>query len=670
MGLGWKAGWAFLALMGTFGQGEALAPGEAEAWVQHLIPLPHRIEILAKRTLRPEQVKIQAPPWRELLLWQAVRELHEALQQEGEGASRGDFTLTLQIGGPEAKPLQTLKNADQAYTIFPEAEGSGLRLVALTPRGLLYAVKTLCQLLRARATKGRVEMPLLRITDWPDMAERGLWGSDAFHHLDWLGDIKMNVVEQIAAVWVDAEGKGHAGWRPGWEPMMEAFRYGIQPIPAVLHLNQLGGKGVFEAYPELRAQGGDEGAICFSQPAIVHVLADWLVDLGNLPHVSEVNVWLSENLHGKGGCRCERCRPHDRNVLETRAVLEAWRRARERRPGLGLRILLSEETYPSNEAILRELPEGVKVGYYHSLLTYNAYHDPMIDPLMERWARGGRWLGVYPQLNGAVGPAVPFTGPQFIHARMSEFVDKGLAGLFGYATPLLAYVRFNVEAAAEWAWNARGRSPQEFALSYAVRHRLPQPEKFAEWAEAIGQVAWDLYGSEWPTGELRRALPPVVKALGEGRLPPLGARQLGIYKKPWGEFASPQQLADDWAAARRATALARQMGIPQCLQESLFVEGCIQSLNALWELKQVLGPQGIAPAHREQAARFFRLYVAGCHQAAKALLQWCRLFDPQAQPTEEGRFWGVHNALLRTAGEMAELARNLGIPVEEETLSP
>ena len=302
-----------------------LSPDEAQAWTRYLIPLPKQINLRAKVVVKPTRVTIAAPAQRDLLIQQAVQELREIMGlAKGQQAAAGEgFRLTLQVGGAEAAPLQPVKNRDQAYTLFPEPDDRGLRVVALTSRGLYYAAKMLSQLICARATGEKVEMPLLRVTDFPDMAERGLWGSDSFAHLRWLADCKMNVVEQIAAVWVDEQGKGHGKLKPGREPMIEEGpRYGIQPLPTVLHLNQLGGKGVFEAYPELRAQGGDEGAVCFSQPAIGRVLTDWVVELGSLPHVTDVSVWLTENLHGKGGCRCAQCQKLDRNLREARVVLE------------------------------------------------------------------------------------------------------------------------------------------------------------------------------------------------------------------------------------------------------------------------------------------------------------------------------------------------------------
>ena len=655
-----------------------VTPTEAKGWLRHVIPLPKQVELSAKVVTTPASVSLVPPAQHDLLTAQAVDELRACLRQpadrsDGAGAT---FAITLQLGGDEAGPLRELQNWGQAYRLFPEPNGEGLRLVALTSSGLFYAAKTLAQLITARATEGRVEVPLATIADWPDMAERGLWGSDSFLHLKMLGDVKMNLCEQIAYVWVDEEGRGHGKLKPGREPMVdEGPKYGIRPLPAVVHLSQLKGKGLLEAYPNLVAQGGDEGALCLSQPEIVNVLADWIVELGSLPHVTDVSVWLTENLHGKGGCTCAQCAQHDRNVLETQVVLRAWELAKQRwspsaLPTPGLRILLSEETYRSNAKILEILPKDVKLTYYHSLLTYTTFRRPMIEPLFARWCEQGGYLGVTPQLTGDVGPATPFTGAAFVHYRMNEFVDKGVSCLTGYATPRLQHCRFNVEAAAEWSWNAKGRTTREFAESYAVRHGIADPGTFEEWSETIGPVAWRLYGSEWPAGERRKALTPVVEALRAGTLPELGHVKWGLYAKPWGQYQSATQLSDDLAAATRAVALARKLAVPETVEESLVIEGYAKSLGALWELKQVVTPAGIAAQHKDAARNHFGDFTHGCDQSAGAVRRWSQLVAPDVGTNAGSRYWKVAEILERLGTDMRALSRELDASSTDATEAP
>jgi len=659
----------FLAalVVGAVLEGRAAEPRSMRAdavrqWRLHVVPLPQKMEIAAEVRLPRERVGVSAPPGNHPAINQAIRELHACV---GAGsADEGAFRITLLLGGADALALDAVPNADQAYRILPEPEHAGLRIVARKPVGLFYGTKTLTQLISAKSTDAELCIPVLRVTDWPDMPERGFWGSDSFRHLPWIGSMKLNVVEQIAAVWVDSDGKGQARLKPGREPMIEEGpRYGVLPVPAVLHLEQLSGKGLFEAYPELKSQGGQEGAICYSQPAFVDVLADWIVALGSLPNVSDVDVWMTENLHRKGGCRCEQCRQHDHNVLEVRAILAAWRKAKQRLPDVGLRVLLSEETYGSNPLILAELPKDVKLVYYHSLRTYTAQRREMVYPLLEEYAAQGRWLGVCPQLTGVVGPASPFSGAQFVHYRMKEFVDKQVSGFTAYVIPSLTHARFNVEAAAEWSWNVAGRGTREFALSYAVRHGIEPPELFAEWSEAIGPAAWDLYGSEWPTGERRRSGTPVVEALRTGKLPELGTIRGDVYPHPWGQFRSERQIRDGLADARRALELARRIGRPEIVEESRVIEGYIRSLTALYDLSKILGPDGVAPENRVQAAAAFQEYVAACEQAESSLRAWSRLIAPQLEAPPGSRYWQVAEVLKRTVREMRALAtESLAVP--------
>ena len=533
-------------------------------------------------------------------------------------------------------------------------------MVALEPPGLYYGALTLAQLIAGRAAGDTIHLPVVSITDWPDMPDRGLWGADTFLEVEWMAHRKLNLIEQISWLHVTPGGRGEAALKPGREPMVElAPRLAMRPAPVILHLEQLGGKGIFEAYPQLRAVGGQPGAICYSRPEIVPVLADWMVALGSLPGVETVDVWMAENLHGEGGCTCYDCEREDRSVLEARAIVAGWERARERLPGLRIRVMTSEETYPSNTDVALELPREVGFSYYHSLLTYTAMHQFRLGSPFH--SSGQRWTGVVPSLVASVGLTQPFTGPQFTHARMTQFVDSGISGLIGYATPRLKYARFNVEAAAEWSWNAHGRTPAEFARSYAVREGLRRPDLFAQWTETLGPVAWDVYGSEWPAG-MRRGRPgPVSETLPQGKLPELSAILWGVYPAPWGEIRSPERLAADVAAAGRALDIARQIGEPEFIHETRVVQGYVEALAALHALK-LLAPEGeVARADRDEAAREARRYMGALGRSAEALRAWARAVDP----AEGERLVEPTTALLdELVADMPEAMAAMGVPLD------
>ncbi|UCD29763.1 MAG: hypothetical protein JSV03_04575, partial [Planctomycetota bacterium] len=395
-------------------------------------------------------------------------------------------------------------------------------------------------------------------------------------------------------------------------------------------LERLGSKGVYEAYPDLKGQGEGvhEGAACYSNPKIVDILADWIVGCGQLPGVTEVDVWLTENLVQKPGCQCVRCRTQNRDLLEVRAVIDAWKKAKKTIPNVGLRVLTSEETADSNEQIIAMLPPEVKVWYYHSLLTYNNREMEIIPSYCEQSAKQGRVIGVVADL-GVKGQLVqPFTSAHFIRYRMNEFADKNIASLMGYPRPRLYYCDFNTEATAEWSWNAKGRTTHEFALSWAMRQGLDDPELFAQWAETIGPVAWDVYGCEWPFGEKRRSLKTVTQQLKEGTLPELGEVFWELYPKPWGDIKSVRQLNQDVTNAAKAVKLAQKMGLARYHEESRVIYGYINSLKALYELKQVVKPERIAEENRTAAGIYFQNYVDSLRQVQQAVIKWEQAVGP------------------------------------------
>lgn len=635
-----------------------LTETEAEAWLDYVVPLPHEVQLTGSLAVPAGSVRVIGPSETTPITQSAVAELERAV---GELRGSPRATIRLLLGGSRARPLQDLPASEQSYRITSAAGGRELRVIALEPPGLYYGALTLAQLIAGRATADTIFLPLITVTDWPDMPDRGLWGADSFLEVEWMARRKLNLIEQISALKVTPEGRAIAGLKPGREPMVElAPRLAMRPAPVILHLEQLSGKGIFEAYPQLRAIGGAEGAICYSRPEIVQVLTEWMVALGSLPGVETVDVWMAENLHGKGGCTCERCRQEDRSVLEARVIAAAWEHARQTLPGLRIRVTTSEETYRSNAAVLDELPPGVGLSYYHSLLTYTARHQGIIPPEIAR-ATGERWIGVVPSLVASIGLTQPFTGAQFIHARITEFVDRGVAGLIGYATPRLKYARFNIESAAEWSWNAQGRSPAEFARSWAVREGLARPELFAEWSETLGPVAWDVYGSEWPAGMRRRVSPPLSTLLLQGKLPELGAVLWGIYPAPWGDIKSPEQLAGDLAAAKQAMTLAEALDEPWIIEETRVIRGYIEALAALHALK-LLAPKGeVAAGDREKAARQFRRYIAALEQSAQALPAWAQALDPDES---ERLIAGTVMLLHELIADMRKTADAMEVPLD------
>ena len=251
-----------------------------------------------------------------------------------------------------------------------------------------------------------------------------------------------------------------------------------------------------------------------------------------------------------------------------------------------------------NDKILAAASPETKIIYYDGGRTYDSSHRPMIYPLLEDFARSGRWLGVYPQLTSSWRTVFPFTGPQFMRARMNEFVDKRLNAMIGYAAPSNRYYEFNVTAAAEWSWNSRGRSPRDFAEAYARWTGISHPERFGEWADLIGEVGWDLAGSRVVEGLI---LPE--EALFESAQKSRAYKLNDLQEMRFGqgllsEFPDRKHFEARLASAARALKLAETEGDERMVDESRSVIGALHLLDGLIELSDTKG----LPEAKKQAA--------------------------------------------------------------------
>jgi hypothetical protein len=153
----------------------------------------------------------------------------------------------------------------------------------------------------------------------------------------------------------------------------------------------------------------------------------------------------------------------------------------------------------------------------------------------------------------------------------------------------------------------------------------------------------------------------VAENLRKGKLPALGTVPHGVFRAPWGDIKSVEQLNNDGAAAARAVALAREMGEPEFMQESLVVQGYVNALRSLYELKQLVTPQGIAPQNREATKRYFQTYLDALKQSAAALPEWEATIAPKSS---NERFTGrTIKVLTNMIRQMKETAGELGCDV-------
>jgi len=604
----------------------------AREWLRWVIPLPKEAQIKQQVTVAAPEVKLSLHGPAGALEQNALRKLRSLfLERAGVDGSTGDgFEILLGVCDeagkrgdfvvPDAARLRELPNAEQAYLVRPIGTGR-LVLAALDARGLFYAALTVRQLLEAEFRGDRLSVPLATITDWPDLAERGEWGTSSVRDIEWLAERKMNLVEFHSRHEVTEDGKAVSAISPA--RLRRGRLNGVKMVPIISHLNGMGRRGAYRAYPELRGKGkaashGDDQststAPCASHPQIHQIMADWMCGYAAYEGVRDICCWLSEP---KLRCECEECAKYNQFALEARAFVKAWRIAKEQYPDLRIRVLLTQGSYSSNDKVLPEIPPELGVTYYDGGRTYDSSQEPMIYPLLEDYAGKGRWLGCYPQLTASWRIVSPWSSPQFVKFRMTEFVDKKLASLGGYVVPDNRLYPFNVTAAAEWSWNAHGRDEREFAIAWAIREKLAPPEAVADWAVMLGQVSWDLYGARLIERYFFRP-GSIETVILSGAKPMFGQGFLTYIR-------DEEHLRRNMAVCREALQLANQVGSTAMVAETKAVMTYYDMVNHLCRICTFLAEHGTLDAQEREAlqAELNRFTLAGGLNV-EALRDWER----------------------------------------------
>ncbi len=637
-------------------------------WSNRVIPLPKEFQIRGSRQVLPRDAVLVMPQANNVLLATAA----EILRPLAAGARGFEIKLVLTTEGSECPPdlrqsLPGVPNSDQAYAIRSITKGSkfsGLLLAANTPLGLLYAARTLAQLAPAPSRpQETVEFPEATLLDWPDIADRGQWCGHTWPmNLKWMAERKMNVIQVEFDLGFNDDGSPKVTVER--EILDEAAHQGIKVVPIIWHVEQLGMTGIFRFHPNVASTPDPNKplpldyspGLCFSEPQSIEILAGWMREFLALPGISEVMVWVSEE---KSPCYCPRCQAREPFEAEVKGIQDAFEKARQGRPGATLQILTTQGSYAVNDKILAAAAPGTKIVYYDGGRTYDSSHRPMIYPLLEDSARSGRWLGVYPQLTNSWRVVFPFTGPQFIRARMNEFADKRLGGMIGYATPSNLYYDFNITATAEWTWNSKGRQSRDFAEAYASRNGMAHPQRYAEWTDLIGEAGWNLAGSR----VIERLINPESALFkkqqkpGPHKLNDLKPMQYG--KGLFAEFPDREHLDAQMALAARALKLAEVEGNTFMVEESRSVIGALKLLNGLMDLsnardlpeekKTGLAQEGLAKIDAATAMLTVSLY------------HWGMAINPAPRQDLPSRLRDTIDFASGVASLAWEIGRDLGI---------
>ncbi len=639
-----------------------------EAWANRVIPLPKQINVAGSRVLSKDEITLCPTDSDDGRIATAIETV-----QPFAGGDQG-FTIKLILTHDRkncpaklAKALAKLANRDQAYAIEPVMTSgafSGFLLVANEPLGLLYAARTLHQLLKPSLNHRHIEIPQVTIIDWPDLEERGEWGWNLSHDRYSIAELKMNEIEMHATLGFQADGSPSATLDRAF--LSQSKRLGVKVVPIIRHLEQLAVTGLFTYHPNTAATpepnkplpSDYQPAVCFSNPASIDLIAGWMSQLLAYEEVHDINAWLAES---PSPCFCELCRGHNSFELQTKSLLRAFAIAGADHPDAHLRILLSQASYMDNDKVLASITPETRITYYSGQTTYDSSHEPMIYPLLESFARSGHWLSVYPQLTNSWRSIFPFTGPHFIKARMTEFVEKGLHGFSGYATPANGYYDFNIAAAAEWSWNSCGRSARQFAEAYATRLRFKQPRLFAEWADLIGRTGWHLAGS--------RTVESLIFAAG-GQVFIDGFIEDGVLfstEKPieygkgiLAEFPNEASLDHHLASAQQALELAQRADEPLMLLESHCV---LHTLLFVKELKSIVDAfqQPLSATRTKTIQQQLDAVDVTAQNLTAAMIGWGNLVHPVEQEALHYRFRDSVDFAATIAGRLRTWAEECQI---------
>jgi len=474
----------------------------------------------------------------------------------------------------DAAYLAGRPNREQAYALTCAATGDGVTvwLAANDAPGLYYALGTFEQLLSALRTASAVVVPEVQIVDWPDIAHRGIWGTgaspsvaqknqDAWRHYAAL---------KLDTYWgphlymrVSADKKiSYAKSKKSFEP---ALRHNVRSIPTLVHLDYMLGAeyGVGKHFPEVAGKDKDGKRIntwCWSNPRSGALLEEMFEAIARGVGNDRLWVWPSE--HPKR-CYCGNCAQtlREQFTTEIKHIMRAYAKAKRIKPALKMDIITSQATYPHNLALLAHIPKEVGIDIYAGSGPGNTYKttfgEYLLTPSVREMRRRGYRVGVVPLLAPAGAGTrgfFPFNTPLLAKLRMSEFKDYGMERMILWL-PNAPVWQLNLQAAAEYAWNTTGRTPEEFAAAWATRAGLASPERAAQFVCML-EYPQRALSSGMRADQMLRPVERMVSTL--------------LSKKPeWGphfsmpagfEYGTNEELARTLQLCDQAVTLAQQIG--------------------------------------------------------------------------------------------------------------
>lgn len=398
--------------------------------------------------------------------------------------------------------LKSRPNKEQAYAILCEKNEKGLtiRLVANDSPGIFYSIVTLEQLLKGLSSSQEIVMPFVKIIDWPDLKERAQSMADfsSWQVLALRGrDFYENILYKYASMkgnihyteirLKDENGKPKIMTLP-LKSIAIAKNYNVSMIPRFVHIGHyLAGKFKKTTPEIININSIKHDSLCYSQAKtqelIDEIFRQIISQAGYPSQMERFSIWLTESEGKEVACHCDKCEGNLKKQFtnEVNCLLKAYKKAIKGNSKPALNLLLTQGSYPHNLEIFQNIPKNVEIDYYNGMKTYRFDPEFLIPPSIRELKRKGYNVGVMPLIT-LIDPHVvytmPFKTPLLIKERVSEIVNVGLQRAFMWSG--FQFDAFNIQAAAEYAWNVSGRTPHEFAASWAQRHGLPDPDLAAD----------------------------------------------------------------------------------------------------------------------------------------------------------------------------------------------
>ena len=586
-----------------------LSSGRQTDYINHLLPLPKEMASDTTVTLSPNDIEVRASRDSSSNESFAAFVVREALgRTETPPDDNSTFTLLLglldsegKVGGikiPGGGRLSKLPNNDQAYRIVPIGEET-LAVAALNPAGLAFGARTLAQLIEAGSSEGRVDLPLVEIVDWPDLEERGVWNFPQTEEwVEWMSEMKLNYGNLNPDVKKIERGEPNK-MTLDTELIDFSTERGFRMTPQIVHLNFLHGFNLFQAYPELAGLGDEALAGKYfahkqgpqhrvpdaSNPILIDLLTEWMEDIASQGSM-DICCWLTE----RPATDTRRVALEEGQfVLEARAFVKAWEKAKESYPELRIRMFVSTTSDERYYKVYDELPAEMKI--FRCCVTdmervRHLPRDLFRNPLLDHYAQEGRWIGTYDvplNVNGNVETPefkIPHRSPDRIHDYVTQLVDrkyKAGIGMMAWHRYAMKTCGANIAALAEWGWNSKGRTLEDFNRAWATRQGYKNPEKVAEWLTLMGPVEWDVFDSEFPICYSWGQFIDLVK---ERKLPILGETFFRYYR-------TPESFDEKIAVCDRALDLATSFEDPDFANETRVVRTYLQLAKTIYQVAEL-----------------------------------------------------------------------------------